>query len=102
MSVENIFAEIYRIVKDIPRGKVSTYGAIARLAGNPRMSRVVGYAMRACKDKSVPCHRVVYKDGSLSSAFDTGSDNIQAILLEDEGITFTSQGKVDIPKHKWP
>ncbi|MDO4542430.1 MAG: methylated-DNA--[protein]-cysteine S-methyltransferase [Bacillota bacterium] len=98
----NSFEEIYEVVKNIPKGRVSTYGVIAALTGDPRRSRIVGYAMGACRDKAVPCHRVVYKDGSLSPAFETGTENIQALLLTEEGVTFTDQGKVDMDKFLWP
>lgn len=57
----NSFCAIWDIVRCIPEGRVSTYGRIARLAGNPRWARVVGYAMRACRDGSVPCHRVLHR-----------------------------------------
>ena len=54
-----IFGAFYDITRRIPAGKVATYGQIARLAGMPRCARIVGYAMAACQDPSVPCHRVV-------------------------------------------
>ena len=61
-----IFGAFYDITRRIPAGKVATYGQIARLAGMPRCARIVGYAMAACQDPSVPCHRVVGSSGSLT------------------------------------
>ena len=60
------FARIYAAVRQIPAGKAATYGQIARLAGMPRCARMVGYALAACRDETVPCHRVVGADGTLT------------------------------------
>ena len=98
----NSFEMIYNIVQQIPKGCVSTYGTIAALAGNPRLSRVVGYAMRACKDSSVPCHRVLYQDGTVSPAFLEQAINRQEILLKKEGVPFLPNGKVDLSQCLWP
>lgn len=90
---------IYEQVKKIPSGKVATYGQIAYLAGNYRWSQVVGYALHVNPDqKQIPCHRVVKKDGSLSSAFAFGGINEQRVLLENEGVTFLEDGRVDMEK----
>ena len=95
--MKNTFEAIYDIVRQIPKGRVSNYGTIAALAGNPRLSRVVGYAMQGCKDPSVPCHRVLYQDGSLSSVFWD-----QESFLKEEGIPFLPNGKVDLSNCFWP
>ena len=60
---------VYALVRQIPPGQVATYGQLALLLGNPRMSRAVGTALSACRDDSVPCHRVVSRLGGLSNAF---------------------------------
>ena len=66
----NTFEKIYEVVKSIPEGKVATYGQVALLAGNPRWSRVVGYALHANPDpENIPCYRVVDRMGRLSDAF---------------------------------
>lgn len=66
----NTFEKIYEIVKRIPRGKVASYGLVAAMAGNPRWARVVGYALHVNPEPGkIPCHRVVTKDGCVSSAF---------------------------------
>ena len=96
------FKRIYEIVKMIPRGKVATYGQIAALAGNVHMSRVVGYALHVNPDPGViPCHRVVNRFGRTSPAFAFGGQDVQRALLEKEGVSFTSQGLVDMSKHLW-
>ena len=61
-----VFGAFYDVVRRIPAGSVSTYGQVARLAGMPRSARLVGYAMASCQDPTVPCHRVVGKNGSLT------------------------------------
>ena len=98
----NTFEKIYEQVKRIPRGKVASYGQIALLAGNPRWSRVVGYALHVNPDPdSIPCHRVVTKDGRLSPAFAFGGENIQRELLLDEGVSFVEDNRVDMKNYIW-
>lgn len=95
-----VFEIIYEEVKKIPRGNVSTYGQIAARCGNPRWARVVGYALHVNPDPdSIPCHRVVNRDGRLSPAFAFGGENVQKALLEAEGVTFLDNGYVDIERH---
>lgn len=98
---KNTFEIIYEIVRMIPYGKVATYGQIAALAGNPRLSRVVGYALHVNPDpESIPCYRVVNRLGEVSRAFAFGGENRQIALLEAEGVSFTD-GRVDMKKHLW-
>lgn len=91
------FDKIRQIVKTIPLGKVSTYGIIAQMIGisNPR---VVGWAMSSTKEKAIPCHRVVKKDGTLSKNFGFGGFEEQMFLLQKEGVTFLNYKNRDIPK----
>lgn len=100
--MQDSFTHIYSIVRQIPPGQVSSYGTIAALAGNPRWSRVVGYAMRACRDPAVPCHRVLYQDGTLSPAFFENGENRQKILLQREAVPFLPDGRVDMGACGWP
>ena len=94
------FEKIYEVVKTIPKGSVMTYGQVATLAGNPRWARVVGYALHSNPNpKEIPCHRVVMRDGSVAPGFVFGGPDIQKQILISEGITFTSEGKVDMKKH---
>lgn len=95
------FSKIYDVVRQIPRGKVATYGQIAALAGNRRLARVVGYALHINPDpEHIPCHRVVNRLGQVSEAFAFGGGNRQIELLEAEGITLTD-GVVDLNKYRW-
>lgn len=96
------FDKVYEIVKKIPRGKVATYGMIAMLVGNPRWSQVVGFALHANPDNSIiPCHRVVNRFGEVADAFKFGGGNIQRQMLEQEGVEFTIDGKVDMKRFLW-
>lgn len=95
------FEKIYQVVRLIPKGKVATYGQVALLAGNPRWSRVVGYALHANPDpEQIPCHRVVDRFGSVSKAFAFGGENRQIYLLESEGVAVTD-GRVDLSVYGW-
>ena len=93
-----VFSAFYRVVRQIPAGTVATYGQVARLAGMPRCARTVGYAMAACHDPSVPCHRVVDRFGGTKTVFDTYAPGTQRALLEAEGIPFRPDGTVDLEK----
>lgn len=91
------FEKIYEVVKQIPKGTVATYGWVAAQAGNPRWSRVVGYALHVNPEPGViPCHRVVNREGKTSAAFAFGGEDMQRMLLEGEGITFSPDGTVDL------
>ena len=97
----NTYEKIYLVVRQIPYGKVASYGQVAVLAGNKRWSRVVGYALHANPDeKGIPCYRVVTKDGYPSKAFAFGGENKQIELLMSEGIEFLD-GHVDMRKYCW-
>ena len=99
---KNTFERIYDVVRRIPKGFVASYGQVAQLAGNPRWARVVGYALHVNPDPfSIPCHRVVTKDGRVSTAFAFGGENMQISLLENEGVTFSEPGTVDMARHLW-
>lgn len=98
----NSFEIIYEKVCMIPRGRVATYGQIAALAGNPRWSRVVGYALHVNpKPGVIPCHRVVDRNGRLSPAFAFGGINMQAELLAAEGVKVSEDGHVDLKEYGW-
>lgn len=96
------FELIYEQVRKIPRGKVATYGQIAMLAGNPRWSRVVGYALHANPDPDgIPCYRVVDRMGRLSEAFVFGGVNKQKELLQADGVEVSEDNRVDLEKYLW-
>ncbi len=92
---------IYEAVKKIPYGRVATYGQIAKLAGNPRMSRAVGNALHKNPDpENIHCYRVVNSKGELAQEFVFGGAGVQKGLLEAEGIEVID-GKVDLKKYGW-
>ena len=93
------YLAIYKMVKKIPMGKVATYGQIARLAGFPNHARLVGYALHALRDPSIPWHRVINARGEISLS-DIGSE-VQRGLLANEGIIFNASGKVDLKQFGW-
>ena len=95
------FEKIYEVVKTIPKGKVMSYGQVAILAGNPRWARVVGYALHVNPQPGViPCHRVVMKDGSVSSGFAFGGADVQRQMLLSEGVGFVDEMHVDMEKFR--
>lgn len=95
----------YAVVKRIPKGKVATYGQIAALAGMPRCARQAGYALAGTPvDVKIPWHRVINAQGRISLRlrhWDSGSDDLQKILLEAEGVVFDSTGKVNLKRFQW-
>jgi methylated-DNA-protein-cysteine methyltransferase-like protein len=98
------YEAIYRVTRQIPRGKVATYGQIAHLAGLGGRARLVGYALHRVdmKTDDVPWQRVVNAKGEISySSLRRGSDHVQRALLEDEGIIFTDGGKIDLRRYGW-
>lgn len=102
MKKIGFFEKVYEIVETIPKGKVATYGQIARLAGEPHMSRQVGWALHANpRPIEVPCHRVVNREGKLSGAFAFGGSVVQHDLLVSEGVSFCDESTVDLEKHLW-
>ncbi len=97
-----IFETVYAWVRQIPPGKVATYGQIARLCGIARGARVVGYAMASCPAGSgVPCHRVVDREGRTKKAFDTFMPDTQRMLLEAEGVAFLPDDRVNMAECLW-
>ena len=90
---------IYEAVKKIPKGHVATYGQIAEMAGNPRMSRAVGNALHKNPHPlHIPCFRVVNSKGELAGAFAFGGGKAQAELLREDGVEVVD-GKVDLEKY---
>ncbi len=101
MSEKNTFEIIYDIIRQIPYGKVATYGQIAALAGNRRWARVVGYALHAIPQGSgIPWHRVVKKNGEVFGGAESAGGIYQTELLQKEGVGFTD-GYVDMKKYQW-
>ena len=93
---------VYEIVARIPSGHATTYGAIARALGNPRGAREVGWALNSVPEGSnLPCHRVVDREGRLSGGWAFGHPEIMAGRLEDEGVPFLEQYRVDLTVCFW-
>ena len=98
MKSDSFFEEVYAAVKKIPRGRVLNYGRVAAMCGRPRASRIVGCALHVNPYfGKVPCHRVVFRDGSLAKAFVFGGEDVQRQMLLNEGIIFICD-KVDMEK----
>jgi methylated-DNA-protein-cysteine methyltransferase-like protein len=93
----NFFEQVYLVVKQVPQGKITTYGIIAKQLGT-RDARRVGHALHANKSTSVPCHRVVNKNGGLAKSFGFGGEWEQAKRLEVEGVEITNN-KVDLERY---
>ncbi len=89
--MKNTFELIYDVVCQIPPGRVATYGQVAMLAGNPLHANP--------RPGQIPCHRVVDRFGRVSSAFAFGGQNRQIELLQQEGVEFTPDGRVDLKKY---
>ena len=98
------YERFYDVVRTIPRGRVTSYGVVAGMAGLPGHARQVGYALAALSDEhDVPWHRVVNARGEISPrSSGRAYEQIQRILLEDEGIVFTARGRVDLTVVGWP
>lgn len=91
----SFFESVYQIVAQIPAGRVVSYGKVASLAGNPRMARQVGWALHSNPyPQTVPCHRVVFKDGRLCEGFAFGGIEVQRARLKSEGVLFDALGRV--------
>ena len=101
-SGAGVYARIYAAVTQIPKGRVSSYGRISKLAGGGS-ARLVGYAMSALPEASdVPWQRVVNSKGEISPRSSGDSHQLQRWLLEDEGVEFGPDGTIDMGRFGWP
>lgn len=100
---EGFFERAYDVVRQVPEGRVATYGQVAALVGEPRKARFVGFAMHSSPGMAggVPCHRVVFKDGSLAPGYAFGGADAQRAMLEGEGVVFLSDGRVNLGRCQW-
>lgn len=99
---ENFFERVYVIVRQIPYGRVTSYGAIAKVLGTARSARMVGWAMNASHNlDDVPAHRVVSRKGLLSGKHHFDGTNLMQQLLESEGIEVVENQIIDFEKHFW-
>ena len=97
------FEKVFEVVKLIPKGRVTSYGAIAGYLGTKGSSRMVGWAMNSSHHSTVniPAHRVVNRNGVLTGKHHFGGPEIMKQLLESEGITVENDQIVDFEKHFW-
>lgn len=93
----SFFENVYKIVGQIPYGKVISYGQIAQVLGYPRAARQVGWAMRRCPE-GLPWQRIVMADGAIAGG---QYSDLRRALLESEGVVFTPDGKVDMTVCRW-
>lgn len=100
--------KVYQAVRRIPRGKVASYGLIARIIGEPRKARFVGYALHDSPEPwdegahtGIPCHRVVLKDGRIAQGYAFGGPEAQRGLLAREGVVFADEEHVDMKASLW-
>ena len=101
MDQPNIYLQIYQVVAQVPRGKVTTYGDVAWRLGRPGLARVVGNALHCNPDpEHIPCQRVVNAAGRTSKAFAFGGNDLQRAMLENEGVEFIDD-HVDMSKYRW-
>ena len=99
---DNFFERVYEIVRQIPAGKVTSYGAIAKALGTARSARMVGWAMNASHNlEDVPAHRVVNRKGLLTGKHHFEGTNLMQQLLENEGIIIKENQILDLEKHYW-
>jgi len=96
---ENFYAKVYALVRQIPEGKVSTYGAIAEKIGTRLSARMVGYALSQCVGTDVPAHRVVNRFGALTGKHHFGHPDMMKRLLLDEGVTFNPDETVKMERY---
>lgn len=100
-SKKDFFDKVYDVVREIPYGKVTTYGHIAEACGIRSAARTVGWALNSAKDSSLPCHRVVNRFGALTGKVHFGDPTLMEDLLRSEGIDFDESGCVSLEKYLW-
>ncbi len=100
---KGFFDKVYDITKQIPYGKVTSYGAIANYIGSPQAARMVGWAMNNShlQKEYIPAHRVVNKDGILTGKLHFGNTNTMQQLLSNEGLLIEDNQIIDFKKHFW-
>ncbi|GAB4322626.1 MAG: MGMT family protein [Bacteroidales bacterium] len=103
MKEESFFERVYEVVLQIPCGRVTTYGAIARYLGTGRSARMVGWAMNASHSSTfeIPAHRVVNRQGVLTGKHHFGQPGLMAQLLRNEGIEVENDRILNFQKYFW-
>ncbi|MCH8332193.1 MAG: MGMT family protein [Bacteroidetes bacterium] len=100
---ENFFQKVYKVVYQVPYGRITSYGAIAKFLGTGQSARMVGWAMNSCHNMmpEVPAHRVVNRNGMLSGKAHFNTPTLMQELLENEGIVIDEDKVVDFNKFFW-
>lgn len=93
--------QVYALVRQVPAGRVTTYGDVAAALGDVAVSRHVGWALAALREEDVPWHRVINRLGTISFRGDTARGEAQRRLLEAEGVTFDTKGRVELKGLRW-
>lgn len=102
MSTNDFFAKVYQVVMQIPYGKITTYGAIAKKIGAPKSARMVGYALNASHvNQDIPVHRVVNRKGLLTGKHHFQGTNLMQQLLENEGVVVNDNVVQNFKEHFW-
>ena len=102
MAQSDLYARFYDVIQRIPTGRVATYGQVAALAGLPGYARQVGYALHATPaNLDLPWHRVINSKGMISIKSDGPYENIQRLMLEEEGINFDLKNRVPLKVYQW-
>lgn len=102
MANDNFFERVYDVARQIPFGKVTSYGAIAKVLGSVGSARMVGWAMNALNGRDdVPAHRVVNRNGLLTGKHHFDGTNLMQQLLESEGVVVKEHKVVDLEKYFW-
>src|SRR5437588_12403114 len=99
-QVATLAARVFALVWACPEGRVTTYGWLARAVGHPRGARMVGWFMNEAP-QGVPAQRVINSKGELSGSWAFGSPELMRQLLENEGIVFSEDGRVDLKRYGW-
>jgi methylated-DNA-protein-cysteine methyltransferase-like protein len=99
-EAQSLFPRIYEVVKQVPWGRVTTYGAVAQVVGPGCDARLVGYAMAGVNDPDVPWQRVINAKGAISPRAGRGAE-IQRKRLEAEGVAFDERGRIDFERFGW-
>ncbi|REJ77500.1 MAG: cysteine methyltransferase [Acidobacteria bacterium] len=92
---------VFKIVRDIPSGRVMTYGQIAEILGEGYTARTVGYVMHSASTENVPWQRVINAKGACSTGKLTVPENLQQVMLEEEGVEFDDKGVCDLERFRW-
>ena len=110
MGKPNFYEQVYAVVRQIPRGKVTSYGRIAKMLGRPHAARAVGYALSSLKDAqsndrftsaTVPWQRIVNNEGRISIRHREVTASKQAMLLREEGVAVDENGRINLDIYLW-